>query len=114
MRVQCAPPSLVIASQLKPANSFDRSHGAKAIGRSVVFRAGNAGSSVGLTLIHCSLGYVIFVTPLPLEYTTSWCSGSGRMVPHSQPFTPFQSNIVTAPLLPRLRVRMAPVSCWVA
>ena len=53
--------------ELKPANSFERSQGANAIGESVVFRVGNAGSSDGLTLIHCSLGYVTFVTPLPLE-----------------------------------------------
>ncbi len=38
MRLQLAPASRVIMSALNPAKSLDRSHGAKAIGKSVVLR----------------------------------------------------------------------------
>ena len=52
------------------------------------------------------------MTPLPVAYTVFESSGSGSTVPHSQPFTGFQSSAVTAPRLPRTRVRTAPASCW--
>ena len=52
------------------------------------------------------------MTPFPVVYTVFGSSGSGITVPHSQPFTGFQSSGVTAPRLPRARVRTAPASCW--
>src|SRR5437588_125283 len=87
--------------------------GVNAIGCENAVRSLRAGSVAGLTLIHCSLGYVIFRIPEPLANTVFGSSGSATMVPHSQPETGFQSSGVMAPRLPRTRVRMAPASCWV-
>src|SRR5947199_3978720 len=88
-------------------------HGANTLGCELVVRRRRDGSAAGLTLIHCSLGYVIFTIPLPLAYTVFASSGSGTIVPHSQPGTGLQSIGVMAPRLPRERVRTAPASCCV-
>ena len=76
-----------------------------------VCRRCRLGSTFGLTLIICSLGYVILRIPEPLAYTTFGFSGSATIEPHSQPPTGFQSSGVISPKLPRLRTRMAPASC---
>src|SRR5213594_3428128 len=109
--VQCIPPSVVAITNWNPVISSCWFHGAKARGCEIVVRPYSAGSTLGLTLIHCSLGKVIFRIPKPLAYTTLGFKGSGMVVPHSHPDTGFQSSGVTAPKLPRLRVRMAPASC---
>ena len=62
-----------------------------------VVRAFIAGSCAGLTLIHSSLGLVIFTIPLPLANSTFAFRGSGTTVPHSHPGTGFQSSVVIAP-----------------
>ena len=84
------------------------------IGRLSDARSFSDGSCSGPTLIHSSLGYVIFEMLNPLEKSTLGLRGSGRIVPHSQPGTGFQSIGVIAPRLPRLRVAIAPASCCVA
>ena len=56
MRVQCAPPSMVLVTKLRPASSCRGFHGAHTSGCDEVTRAFAAGSTDGLTLIHCSLG----------------------------------------------------------
>ena len=80
-------------------------------GASLLARRWSDGSCAGLTFTHCSLGYEILMTPLPVAYTVLGSFGSGSTVPHSQPFTGFQSSGVIAPRLPRTRVRTAPASC---
>src|SRR6185437_10162563 len=112
--VQCAPPSVVAMRYWKPANSSRWFHGAHTSGCVDPMRSSSFGSCAGLTLIHCSLGYVTFTMPLPLAYTVSGCSGSGTIVPHSHVGTGLQSSGVISPKLPRLRVRTAPASCCVA
>src|SRR5256885_420039 len=95
----------------KLASSVCGFHGVNSSGASLLVRRWSDVSCAGLTFTHCSLGYEILMTPLPLVYTVLGSSGSGSTVPHSQPLTGVQSSVVTAPRLPRLRVRMAPASC---
>src|SRR5262249_33838268 len=111
--VQCAPLSVVVQTDWNAAMSICWFHGAKMIGWDDVVRRRRDGSTAGLTLIHCSVGYVMRRMPDPLAYTVLGSSGSGTMVPHSQPDTGFQSIGVMAPRLPRTRVRIAPASCCV-
>src|SRR5690349_6122456 len=89
---QCTPPSVVAMRYWNPASSSCWFHGAKTIGLLLVARSSSDGSMLGLTLIHCSLGYAIFTIPEPLAYTVSGWSGSGTIVPHSHPGTGLQSS----------------------
>src|SRR6185437_9320507 len=108
---QCTPPSVVAMRYWKPARSSCEFHGAHTSGPLNALRSLSCGFSAGLTLIHCSLGYMIFTTPEPVAYTASGVVGSGTTVPHSHPGTGLQSSGVISPRSPRARVRMAPASC---
>src|SRR5512146_2282145 len=111
---QCTPPSVVAMRYWKPANSSCWFQGAHTSGPLNALRSLSCGFRAGLTLVHCSLGYMIFTTPEPVAYTVFAVMGSGTTVPHSQPGTGLQSSGVISPRLPRARVRMAPASCCVA
>ena len=65
--IQWAPLSVVAMSCWNPAMSMCLFHGANTMGCDDVVRSFASGSAAGLTLIHCSLGYVIFRIPDPLE-----------------------------------------------
>src|SRR5665213_171875 len=105
------PPFVEAATNWNAASNSCLFTGENMTGCELVVRPCSPGSADGLTLIHCSLGYVIFTIPEPLAYTIFGLSGSGTMVPHSQPGTGLQSSGVISPRLPRLRVLMAPASC---
>src|ERR1043166_7524100 len=68
--VQCAPPSLVATTRCMPASSsFCPCHRVHTSGSDEVKRGLNGGAMGGPTSIHVSAGLMIFVTPIPLEYT---------------------------------------------
>jgi len=60
------PPSVVAITNWNPVISSCWFQGANARGCEIVSRPYRDGSTLGLTLIHCSLGLVIFTIPEPL------------------------------------------------